>query len=56
MLDESGHVIGVVVAGVQGSGIALVHPANKVKSLLSEPQIDLGEVNISYAARYKPLS
>ncbi|MEX0653988.1 MAG: serine protease [Phycisphaeraceae bacterium] len=46
VIDEAGHVVGIVVAGVPGAGINFAIPVGTLKTLMAEPRIvvDLPEI------------
>lgn len=56
MLDTSGKVAGVVIAGLPGTGINFAIPAATVNKFLSTPRISFEPpAPIAYADRHKPL-
>jgi hypothetical protein len=52
VLDQSGKVVGIVQAGIYGSGINLAIPVEKLTKLLEIPQI-LFRSRVSYAMRHE---
>ena len=54
VVDHSGKLIGVVVAGVVGRGINLAIPARDVRKFLQTPVISLTLPTVSPADKYKP--
>ena len=59
VIDSTGHVIGIVQAGVPGAGINFAIPVNRLQKLIAEPMIIVSSPTpIEYAQRFveHPLS
>jgi Trypsin-like peptidase domain len=55
VLDGSGKVVGVVVAGVEGRGVNFAIPANEVTRFVSRPEIQFDPPVLNPANVYKPV-
>lgn len=55
MVDGSGKVVGVVVAGVEGRGVNFAIPANEVTRFVSRPEIQFDPPVLNPANVYKPV-
>lgn len=54
VLDERGRVVGVVVAGVVGSGVNFAIPATKLSAFLDAPQLVFDPPAVPFARRHDP--
>jgi hypothetical protein len=55
VLDRNGKVVGVVVAGVQGSGVNFAIPANEVATFVARPDIEFDPPTLNPANVYRPV-
>jgi len=56
VLDRSGKVVGVVVAGVQGSGVNFAIPVSTVAGFVARPDIQFEPPPLDAANLYKPVA
>jgi hypothetical protein len=56
ILDKSGKVIGVVVAGIKGSGVNFAIPVSTVADFVSRPEVQFEPPTINAANFFKPTS
>ncbi len=56
VLDRKGNVVGVVVAGIRGSGVSFAIPVNVVSTFVAKPDLEFKPPTVERAAMHKPVA